>query len=326
MADEIEEELAPFTYHLSKKNLDELFTNAKNNLFRIRVVNGQMSIEKSPSALTHSVPDRYIPHFQELHYLLPLPDLDLLISANDEIHTPSDLPLPICILSKRKEDPGVILIPDWFALKGYEPDKSQVLKGNRRSPWRGKRNILFFRGGDSGVFDNSSYSAWKTFPRPQLVALSIQYPRLIDAKFAISLHNSQFFEQAKKEGYIGNYVEMTNYIRNKYLMDIDGNCASAPRLGLLLHSNSVILKNMTNSFQWFYRVLIPYTHFIPVEEDLSDLIAQLQWAHQHPLECQHMSQRAQILAKEVLSQEAVYEYLYRLLVEYSRRQSPFYEN
>ncbi|MBX9924456.1 MAG: hypothetical protein K2Y01_10130 [Rhabdochlamydiaceae bacterium] len=325
MKEQIDEDLKPFTTELSKKNLDQIFEADRFCTFRIRVVNGEMTVQKGNCCMIHGAANSIIPHFQGLHHIAPLPDLDILISAGDGIGChPNGPAFPIFTISKCKEDKGVILIPDWFALHGYEPEKSMVLSGNNKYPWKYKKNILFFRGGDSGIQDSSSFNTWKQSPRPQLVALSLKYPQLIDAKFALGLHCRHLFEQAKAEGFIGDYVSMQEYIQYKYLIDLDGNCASAPRLGLILHSNCVVLKAITNSVQWFYKALKPNVHFIPIKEDLSDLFTKMSWAQEHPQECFQISRNARDLADNVLSREAIYEYLYRLLNEYSKKQQEQY--
>lgn len=107
-------------------------------------------------------------------------------------------------------------------------------------------------------------------------------------------------------------------------MDIDGNCAATPRFPLLLHTNSLVFKSVTDSIQWFYGKIKPYTHFVPVAEDLSDLVTQIKWAKKHDKKCKEISDNARQLADEVLSQESVYLYLYKLLEEYSRRQHDQY--
>ncbi|HSX12959.1 MAG TPA: glycosyl transferase family 90 [Chlamydiales bacterium] len=326
MQEQIDADLNPFTTELSEESLDQFFNSGNYGLFRIRIMNGHMTIEKGEFAQQHGAADCIIPHFFGLNHLITLPDLDILISAGDGIGCRANGPaLPIFTISKCKEDKGVILLPDWFALQGYESEKSWVLWGNQQYPWSVKRDVMFFRGGDSGILDNSSYEAWKKSPRPRLVALSIKYPQIVDAKFALSLHHKQFFGEAQRDGYIGDYVPMKDYVWNKYLIDIDGNCASAPRLGLILHSNCVVFKAVTNSMQWFYKALKPYVHFIPVREDFSDLFSQMLWAKEHEKECMQISRNAQKLASEVLSQEAIYEYLYRLLIEYAKRQRQQYD-
>jgi hypothetical protein len=322
MREQIEQDLKPFTHQLSKTNLDALFADENHMCIRIRVVDGQMIIEKSPNTKEHIVVVNYDPHFFKIHELIPLPDLDILVSLHD--HLGEATGLPIFILSKSNRVEGSILLPDWFALAGYETDKSLVLKGCTKYPWEKKKDLMFFRGSDTGVESLVNFDSWKQSPRPKLVALSLQYPHLINARFAKTLHHKQFLDQAKAEGFIGDFITMDEYMGYKYLIDLDGNCASAPRLGLILHSNCIPFKAITHSVQWFYKTLHAWEHYIPIKDDLSDLLAQLEWAKSHPKEAQQISKNARHLAKEVLSQKAIYTYLYKLLVEYAHRQRAFY--
>lgn len=327
MSEQIQQDLAPFQKQLSQKYLDQLFAKDEFLQVRVRVKNGNISIEKSRSAEKHGAADSIIPHFMGLHHVMPLPDMDFIFSAADGIGChPKGPAYPILTISKCRQDAGVILMPDWFALNGYEPDKAKVLEGNRAYPWPKKIEKIFFRGGDTGIQDGRSFETWKKSIRPKLVAFSLKYPSLVDARFAITLHNKQFVEDAKREGYIGNYVQLKDYIQFKYLIDLDGNCASAPRLALLLYSNSVTFKHITDSMQWFYKALKPNVHFIPLKEDLSDLFTQLHWAKTHDADCQIISENARRLASEVLSREMVYLYLYRLLEEYAMKQQDYYLN
>lgn len=57
------------------------------------------------------------------------------------------------------------------------------------------------------------------------------------------------------------------------IIDIDGNSWSS-RFGKLLCYNSVILKVEPQYIDYFYKSLVPWTHFIPVKHDLSDLISK----------------------------------------------------
>jgi hypothetical protein len=354
MIEQIEKDLAPFKKELSRKFLDGLFTMAGEEFFldevvsrrkqlslfeqlylvRVRVTQGVLTIQASDtSKQTGWVHDIIIPRIKELHSIASLPDIDFVFTGRDytALHEwrpclPPDTPLlPIFVMSKCSHDKGLILFPDWFALDdGYEPAKSQILQGNKKCSWESKITLLLFRGADSGVWDRLN---WRSYPRPKLVALSLKYPHLIDAKFSTLLDydsTSEIRETIKSEGMMGNFVSMVDHPRYKYVMDVDGHCAAAPRLPLLLHSNSVLFKNMTSSRLWFYPSMKPYVHFVPVKEDLSDLITLLKWARFHDKECKKISQNAQELAAEVLSHESIYLYLYRLLCEYSKKQQEQY--
>lgn len=332
MKEQIQHDLSSLQKKLSEKCIDELFEN-RPALVRVKVAQNKLIIHKSKKLGNKEVADLIVSHLMELHNLVPLPDVDFLISTRDFFtldnnFQPCQLPdapnLPILIMSKCKKDNGLIIIPDWFALNGYEPEKSLVLEGNRIYPWEQKLDLLFFRGANSGVWDRVN---WRSAPRPKLAALSLQYPHLIDAKFSHLLvyeKNPEMGESIKNEGMLGDRVSMKEHPRFRYLINVEGHCASAPRFPLLLHSNSVVFSNVTDSLLWFYGAIKPFIHFIPVAEDLSDLLSQLEWAMNHDNECRRISENARQFASENLTQESAYLYMYRLLEEYSKQQREYY--
>jgi hypothetical protein len=240
-----------------------------------------------------------------------------------EFHAFSDDELvgPIFCITQYKNKNGVIVIPDMFALKGFEPGKSLVLEGNRIYSWESKSNTVFYRGMDLGIVD---LPTWLIHPRPKLVSLSCQHPDLIDAKFT-NLYSAHL-QYASEHGFMGNYVSMRDHPKHKYLISVDAVCAATPRFPLLLHSNSVVFKDTVKAHLWFFKAIKPYEHFIPIKEDLSDLLTQLDWAKNHDDECKKISENARQLAADVLTHEAIYLYFYRLLEAYSKKQRNQYQS
>lgn len=335
MLDQIEEDLAPFTKELSRKFLDELFQRDDLWLVRVYVAKGKIKIRKSRGAARHSTPDQIIPHLLVLNKLVPLPDMDFIFTVEDGLmsispdivfNTPEaiearrfnddELIGPIFCITQYDNKNGVIAIPDMYALKGFEPGRSLVLEGNCIYPWESKINTIFYRGADVGIID---LNEWLAQPRLKLVSLSCTYPDLIDAKIT-TLYSSWHKNFALEKGYMGNYISLRDHPQYKYLISVDAICAATPRFPLLLHSNSVVFKDMGKSHLWFIKALRPYEHFVPVKEDLSDLFTQLDWAKNHDDECKKISENARRLAADVLTHEAVYLYLYRLFEAYSKKQ------
>lgn len=341
MIDQINEDLAPYTKELSRQFLDELFDNDEGLcLVRVRIINGKFHIQKSPSATNHPTPDQIISHLRKLNEIIPLPNIDFLLTAHDGpmflssdfvldqleggsvFHTIKDpqVVAPIFSITKNGRKNNFIVIPDMFALNGFEPGKSLVLAGNELYSWESKLDILFSRGSDIGVNDLSS---WINHPRTKLISLSLQYPELIDARYT-SLYSTCHKQFALQQGLMGSYVSIKDHPRFKYLICVDAHFATTPRLPLFLHTNSVVFKSSTPSILWFFKALQPYKHFIPVEEDLSDLLYQINWAKTHDSECREISKNARHLASEVLTHESIYLYLYRILESYSEKQKQYY--
>ena len=74
---------------------------------------------------------------------------------------------------------------------------------------------------------------------------------------------------------------------------------------------------MTPNVQWYYGGLEPYRHFVPVKEDLSDLLEKIHWAETHDAEAKEIADRATEFTRENLASEDTLVYLYHLLVKYA---------
>ena len=99
----------------------------------------------------------------------------------------------------------------------------------------------------------------------------------------------------------------------RYIINIDGH-SSAYRLALELSMGSVILKVDSKYSLWFSRYLKPWTHYIPVASDLSDLIEKIEWAHKHDEECQKIANNALEFYNHYLCKDGMFDYLQWLLV------------
>ena len=108
----------------------------------------------------------------------------------------------------------------------------------------------------------------------------------------------------------------------KYIINADGHCA-ALRLRHLLASDSVVFWIESNEVEWFYPLLIPYTHYIPMQFDkgakdpLPDIMQKLAWAERNPLIMAKVVPNTNHFAATHLSDHALTCYSIRLLHEYA---------
>lgn len=73
-----------------------------------------------------------------------------------------------------------------------------------------------------------------------------------------------------------NYVSLTDSVKNwRYLIDVEGNGYSA-RVKFFLFSKRVLFLQSRPYKEWYYQDLKPWTHFVPIRHDLSDLDEKLQ--------------------------------------------------
>lgn len=254
--------------------------------------------------------------FHRLAQTVALPNADLILSLNDCDDTV--FPVPIFGFAKNPQV-GIktILIPDFEALVGNEHFLQAVHSGNERYSWSQKRNQSVFRGNlTGGSFNHENFLE---FPRSKAVSLSLQFPHLIDARFSYCPGWEIF--KSRYEDYFASRLSVEEQVAYKYQLLIDGNSCAYSRAYWQMFSNCVILKQSSNNIQWFYRPLLPFVHYIPIKEDMSDLPERIDWALKNDAEAQKISLQAQDFARNNLTYARVMQYLYLLLVEYAALQN-----
>ena len=84
-----------------------------------------------------------------------------------------------------------------------------------------------------------------------------------------------------EDGAKGNFVPMVEQSKYKYLIDTRGNSFSV-RLQTLLRLGRVLFIVYRPSREWYFNRMIPMVHYVPVEEDMSDLIEKYIFMENHP--------------------------------------------
>ena len=85
------------------------------------------------------------------------------------------------------------------------------------------------------------------------------------------------FDLTQVGGFAKGISPMASFQSYMAVLDMDGNSWSS-RFGTLLCHNSVVIKIEPKYVEYFYSDLGPWTHYIPVKDDLSDLHENVAWA------------------------------------------------
>jgi len=102
----------------------------------------------------------------------------------------------------------------------------------------------------------------------------------------------------------GNHMTLEQQVRRwGLLIDLEGNGWSA-RLKLLLHSGRPVFMQERPWQEWFWPALAPMEHYIPVRRDLSDLVAQVTWALEHPEQASAIAGAGRAFAERRLTRAA----------------------
>ena len=324
MIEQIEDEFAPFTSKgITIKTVDETFLKIRktfphNEIIRYRIIANELYryfhdeeiVPLKDSSLEKAV--KTILHFEEIR------DMDFIISHQDGIPTggqPKDfyvtekkeMQAPLLCSAKKKDLPLVVLIPDWrSASKWWSKEIKSVLKGIDENSWDSKKNYGFWRGSSTNGI------------RPKLCRMALKYPNHLYAKINAPV-DEELQKQFEEEGIYCNkgWVFWEKLLENKYLPLMDGVMSAAPAYQSRLLSNSLTLKQDFPGVQWFFKPLKPYVHYVPLKNDISDLIEKLEWAKKNDSLCKQISENATNFALNNLMFEDVYLYFYLVLKKYS---------
>ena len=141
---------------------------------------------------------------------------------------------------------------------------------NHDYPWDTKIREAIWRGSTTGSGD--PLSDWKGLPRVQLVEYSLRNTtKYINAGFSkIVQRNETETEEIKKRGLLKESIPKQDFGKYKAIIDIDGNSWSS-RFASLLCMNSVVIKIQPQWVDYFHPELVPFVHYLPVNQNLSNL-------------------------------------------------------
>ena len=185
--------------------------------------------------------------------------------------------------------------------------------------------------GLGGICDIWDAATWPSFPRGKLVLLSTLYPSRVDAKFskAGKLEHPELEEDYKMHGVLDcspEQLPITEMVRHRYQIHLDGSSQSCSLHWKLL-ADAVLFLPESAIESWVSpaglsgkgetgQALVAFEHFVPVREDLADLMDLLHRYDADPRAARDLARRGRNFALQLLSQEASLEYVARALRSY----------
>lgn len=240
-----------------------------------------------------------------------LPDMEFIVNLGDwplEHRSRTKDPLPLFSWCGSDETYDIVM-PTYDLTESSLEMQGRVMldmlsvQAHPGPRWNNKSSKAFWRGRDSRQ------------ERLDLVSLSRQHPDKIDA----ALTNFFFFRD--REHIYGPkvpHVSFMDFFEYKYQISLDGTVA-AYRFPYLLGGDSVVLKQDSVYYEYFYKQLQPFVHYVPFKRDLSDLLEQLDWAINNDEKVKEISRKAQEFAKNNLLPHDVFCYHAVLFKEWSKR-------
>lgn len=211
--------------------------------------------------------------------------------------------------------------PDWCCYWWKTANINNYLVTARLLETMGKQKPTTKKAGWVGNIYSPLADVPESKTRPLLKKIAEKNPSILEA-IHVSPVNGQIVQ-------VPNYMTLDDQVRRyKYLIDIGGNGYSG-RLKMLLWTGRPILLVKRRYIEYFYKDMVPFQHYIPVKEDLSDLVQQIQWCRSHPKEASQIGENALLFAKKTFSLEQMLESVYLTLVacrDYHKNNISSYKN
>lgn len=298
---------------------------ANNAIFRTDTSKGQANLEVIQLWLQELCNERQI---KDIEFFINRRDFPLLKSDRTEAydHIFGDTPLvshnfetlaPIISVCGGETFSDIVL-PTYedYTRVWFQEDELIIPPKNKEYPeiksieWAEKTPIVIFRGQATGAgFDQHTNQRLKAY------AIGAKRPELFDIKFnkfsyRIRKHrSSEYIQELKFPGQFTKAPFMTpqeqsNY---KFILNLEGHVA-AYRLSYELSFQSCILLAGSRWKLWYSHLIVPWIHYVPVKEDLSDLVEKAEWCLANDKKCKKIAQNAFIFYKKYLNKEYMLDF------------------
>jgi hypothetical protein len=142
------------------------------------------------------------------------------------------------------------------------------------TPWKDKKAQVYFR----GAITNTTYDEdGKFINRLKLMHIAHDNPDLFEYGHTY-VYSNMTDEQSKRDipekftSGLQYHEELCTRMDFKYLIHIDGELSSWGRGPAILYSDSVLLEVQSVNEPLYIQSFIPWVHYVPIKNDLSDLL------------------------------------------------------
>ena len=203
--------------------------------------------------------------------------------------------------------------------------KSYPTPSDFNMKWVYKKPTAVFRGASTGCGVTIDTNMRLKLAYLSVTTLPDKYGPLLDAgisKWQLrprKLKGEQYLqtidvpEMNRKGIKLASFLTPVQQSEYKYIVHVDGH-VSAFRLSLEMSMGCCILLVGSKYKMWFRDMLVPMVHYVPVKDDLSDLIDQIEWCRANDKTCKKIADNARKFYNMYLQKDGALDYLQKLIV------------
>jgi len=182
--------------------------------------------------------------------------------------------------SKHVNDNTTVCIPDFHytGSNGYKDTFKEI--DDNYVDYNKKQNICVWRG---NIINGSKYNFFEPDNKNEMNQRT----------YFANLYNKNAFRNID---YSKESLSIPEQLQYKYILDIDGYTSAWDATAWKLYSGSVMLKVKGVWEQWFYSEFKEWVHYVPVENDFSDLNEKIKWCINNNEKCKEIAKNARQFA------------------------------
>lgn len=227
-------------------------------------------------------------------------------------HIYATLPLPVITFNRHINDRNALLIPDYEFLEAEFHEHSHEV-GSSDVDWMDKLQQIMWRG---SYHVNDGYSYVMDGYKNKIVGVQGQPLTKIHPRNLIGTIAPNGIATFGADGTVVlnasfQKTMIKDMLKYKYLLDLDGKVSAWSGFYWKLYSNSVPLKPYSHWEQWYYRDLVPYLHYIPMENlSPAAFTKAYHWCEFiNPEQCKRIASSGAQFARLLTYEYAVKEYI-----------------
>jgi hypothetical protein len=200
--------------------------------------------------------------------------------------------------------------------------------------WKDKKSTAIFRGASTGCGVTVESNIRLKLAYISVNTPSDEYGKLLDAGISKwqtrprKLKNEKYLQtinipEMNKLGInLASFLTPLQQSEYKYLVHVDGHVSSF-RLSLEMSMGCCILLADSKYRLWFRSLMKPMVHYVPIKEDLSDLVEKIKWCRINDVDCKKIAKNAKKFYVQYLQKDGCLDYLQKLIIDL-KKQSGIY--
>jgi len=299
---------------LNHPNISLKWEDVETELLHIKIKKGRLYAAFPESMEAEHHPTLFM--LQRVLCLYNIRDTELMINTGDGgkiLHSDARV---FPIFSWAKSDMFTDMLMPYWSFTWIPWCGKRNTTYDIEKEWKMKKSKAFWRGSATG--GDYTQEKWREYARSKLSIVCKKRKDVCDAGI---VQCSQCTEEATRE--MNHSIGFRDrapgdaFKNYKIAILVDGNSAPSSRALEYFASTSLVLWQKTTEFEFFYGSLEPYKHYVPLSEDLCDVVSKIDWILSHEAHAKAIIANHLAFSSRYLCADAITSFMAKSLNRYA---------